>query len=517
VAPIETVVEILFCAILIGLGARRARIPYPVALVLGGLVLAFLPGPPLVLDPDLALALFIPPVLYQAALVTSWRETRENIGSIALLAIGLVTFTTVAVAAAAHLMFPAMGWAPAFVLGAIVSPSDAVAAITVMHRLNISRRIIAIVEGESLINDATGLVFYKYATAAVVLGSFSLPRAAADFLLIGAGGAAMGLIAGWIFVKLQRHLADPLIESTYSLILPFAVYITAQYVGVSGVIAVVAAGLVRGHYYPEILSARARVQGLASWDIVIFILNNVSFVLIGLQLHSTFELFRRYPAAILVGVPIAISAVVIVARVLWVFAMAYLPRRKADPPDPKEVTIVAWTGMRGIVSLATALGLPLSTSAGASFPARDFIFLSAFAVILATLVVQGLTLGPLIRWLGLGEDPRIAGEEVQARMKAAQAALAELAKFSSDPTADPRMLRRVRAEYERRISSLHDISLSLPSASERHANAMLREVRLAALTAERRQIIEMRNLGLIGDEVMHRIERELDLVELELK
>jgi CPA1 family monovalent cation:H+ antiporter len=275
------------------------------------------------------------------------------------------------------------------------------------------------------------------------------------------------------------------------------VYITAQYVGVSGVIAVVAAGLVRGHYYPEILSARARVQGLASWDIVIFILNNISFVLIGLQLRSTFELFRKYPAVILVGVPIAISAVVIVARVLWVFAMAYLPR--------------------GIVSLATALGLPLSTSAGASFPARDLIFLSSFAVILATLVVQGLTLGPLIRWLGLGEDSRIASEEIQARMKAAQAGLAELAKFSSDPGSDRRMLRRLRADYERRIGSLRDGSLNLPSASERRTEATLHAIRLAAVTAERRQIIEMRNLGLIGDEVMHRIERELDLVELELK
>jgi monovalent cation/hydrogen antiporter len=413
VGSVETVVELLFCAIALGLCARRAKVPYPIALVLGGLILAFVPGPPVAIDPELALTLFLPPVLYQAALATSWRDTRENIGSISLLATGLVGFTTAAVAAVAHLLLQ-VGWPSAFVLGAIVSPSDAVAATAVMQRLNISRRIISVIEGESLVNDATGLVLYKYATAAVLTGIFSLPRAAADFLLIGVGGMVTGLVAGWLFAKLQRHLADPLIESTASLIFPFGVYITAQYVGVSGVLAVVAGGLVRGHYYPEILSARARIQGLATWDVVIFILNSLSFVLIGLQLHGILAWLIRYSVPTLIAGAFAISFVVIVSRILWVFAMAYLPRRASNPrPDFRAVSVMAWTGMRGIVSLATSLALPVQTYTGLLFPDRDLIVFFSFVVILVTLVLQGLSLGPLIRWLGLGADSRMASEEAR--------------------------------------------------------------------------------------------------------
>jgi len=516
---IETVVELLFCAILLALIARRARIPYPVALVIGGLLLAFVPGPPVILNPDLALTLFLPPVLYQAALDASWRDTRQNLGSISLLATGLVVFTTTAVAAVAHFLVPGMGWAPGFVLGAIVSPSDAVAATAVMQRLSISRRIVTVVEGESLVNDATGLVFYKYSIAAVVAGTFSFPEAAADFLLIGGGGVAIGLAFGWIFVKLQRGLNDPLIESTYSLLLPFAIYITAQYVGVSGVLAVVAAGLVRGHYYPEILSARTRVQALLTWDVVIFILNSLSFVLIGLQLRGLMPWLMQHSALTMIGVPVAISAVVILTRIVWVFSMGYAASLFSKPaPNPRSLMVVAWTGMRGIVSLATALALPVEIVAGREFPYRNLIVFTAFSVILATLVIQGLTLGPLIRLLGLHADNTTAREEAVARLEAAKAALVALAKLPNEATPDRRALHRLRSDYERRIADLHGTSstASAPVLQFVQTDAQFRSLRVVALAAERTQIVAMRNRSIIGDEVLHRIERELDLEELEI-
>ena len=490
--------------------------------------IGFVPGPPVTLNPDLALTLFVPPVLYQAALATSWRDTRENIGSISLLAIGLVNFTTVAVAAVTHFIAAyRMGFGIrtgsdhlAFRRGCRYR-GDAAPEYPTAHRHGGGGR-------------EPGQRCYRLGAVQILsrrgcsYGVF-IARGWSGVLLIGAGGVAIGLAFGSIFVKLQRYLADPLIESTYSLILPFTVYISAQYLGVSGVLAVVAAGLIRGHYYSEILSARTRIQALGMWEIVVFILNSLSFVLIGLQLHGIMPLLYPFSMLTLIGGPAAISLVVIVSRMLWVFAMAYLPRLFHQPhPDVRATTVVAWTGMRGIVSLATALALPLKTAAGENFPGREFIIFFSFVVILATLVLQGLSLGPLIRWLGLRADSSTANEEAAARLAAARAALVALAKFADDRSIDPEMLHWVRADYEHRIANLHekldqsDRAAKLDEAGKSlvmrdgGADFQLRRLRLAAVAAQRHQIIEMRNVLLIADEVMHLIERELDLEELEL-
>jgi CPA1 family monovalent cation:H+ antiporter len=510
---------LLGIAVVLAWIARRAQVPIPIALVIGGLGLAFVPGLPTVqIDPNLILLLVLPPVLFRAAVFMPWREFVAQLRPISLLAVGLVVATTGAVALVAEAMVPGVGWGAAFVLGAIISPPDAVAATSVFGRLRLPRRIVTIVEGESLVNDATGLVIYKVAVAAVVTGSYSLGGATAQFFVVALGGIVIGLGLGYLFILVHRRLNDPLIEIALSILSAYAVYLVAEFLHVSGVLAVVAAGLVRGWHAPQVFSAQTRLQAAAVWETLDFLLNGFVFILIGLELKRVFSGLTGFGWTELVFYALAVSAVAVAVRIAWVFPGAYLPRlisprvrrREADP-GWRSVTIVGWCGMRGIVSLAAALALPLATDAELAFPARDLVIFLTFVVIMVTLVFQGLTLGPLIRWLGVGEVAQLDEEEHLARLKLSYAAIEEIDRLAIGESLRQDLVDPVRAEYAARLKQERLVGLSASGLDE-----AARRLRLAALTAERRRLVKLHRERQIGDQVLRRVQHELDIEELRL-
>ncbi|PYM15578.1 MAG: Na+/H+ antiporter [Verrucomicrobia bacterium] len=521
---VEIFVGLLLAVAVLALLARKLHIPYPILFVIGGLLLGLIPKLPKVrLDPELVFLFFLPPLLFPAALFTSWRDFRANLRPISLLAIGLVLFTTIAVALLAH-HFMDLPLDAGFVLGAIISPPDAIAATAIADRLRVPRRIVTILEGESLVNDATALVAYRFAVAAVVTGSFSLARAGGQFFIAGIGGILLGLVIGWLAEQFHKRVDDAPIEITVSLLTPFAAYLSAERLGVSGVLAVVTAGLYLGRRMPEILTFQTRLRGGPVWEMVEFLLTGFVFVLIGLQLPEVLRALSGNAISIrqLVWYALVISLAVILIRILWVFPATYLPRllfktiREKDPyPSWRHVTLVAWTGMRGVVSLAAALALPRWIQNGSPFPGRDLILFLTFIVILATLVVQGLSLPPLIRRLGIEDDGAAEKEEREARLKANQAALARLDAIAERDPAKADVLQRLRIEYEDRIRQLEAYENAggprgLFSSEYEHLS-------YEALQVERRIILQLRNEGVISDEVLRRIQRDIDLAEARLR
>jgi Na+/H+ antiporter len=507
--------------------ARKTQVPYPVVLVAGGLALALVPGLPHVqLDPKLVFVLFLPPLVYQAAAATSLRDLRAYRRSISSLAVGLVLFTMLVVALVAHQAM-AIPWGPALVLGIIVSPPDAVAAIAVARHLQVPKRIVTILEAEGLLNDATAFVIYRMAVAAVVTGAFSLQEASLRFVWSVTGGVFFGLLVGYAVAWVRDHVDDPPVGITISLLTPFAAYIPAEAAGVSGIVATVATGLYVGQRLPVIMDAGTRLQAYAVWDMVVFILNGLAFILIGLQLPAVIEDLAapsgHWPLSELITDALLISAVIVVARIPWVFATAYLPGalsprlRTRDPYPPWQyVAVVAWAGMRGVDSLATALALPLVTSQGSPFPDRPLILFLTFCVIFATLVLQGLSLGPIIRWLKLKDDDLAEREEVIARLKLSQAGSARLEDLAREGSvAEPMLdlLRNNYAERIRRYSSEHDEVDVRESAGVDQQSTLYRRVRRKLLGAERMELIRLRNQGVIGEEVLRTVQHDLDLEE----
>src|SRR5215213_1444600 len=413
--------------------ARVLRVPYPITLVLGGVGIGYVPGvPELELDPDLVLLIFLPPLLYGAAFFTSLRDLRRNARPIALLSIGVVLVTMAVVAVVAHHVI-GLGWAEAFVLGAIVSPTDAVAPAEILRRLGAPHRLLTVIEGENLTNDWTALVLYRIAVAAVVSGSFSLWEAGLKFVWSGLGGLAVGLVAGVVIRAVRRRVNDPPTEFTISLLSGYAAYLPAEELGVSGVIAAVTVGIYMGWYTPELTTPVMRLQGQAVWEVVTFILNAILFLLIGFQLPSVIDGISGHSAGELIGWGLLISAVVIGVRLIWQFTVVYLIRaidrrevQRARRASWRMRLIGGWAGMRGSVSLAAALALPSHTDAGGSFPGRNLIIYLAFVVILVTIVGQGLTLGPLIRRLRVHDDGAEEREEVAARVRVAEAGMARV-------------------------------------------------------------------------------------------
>ena len=383
--------------------ARLVRVPYPILLVLGGLVLGFLPGMPDVsLPPELVLVVFLPPLLYWAGFFSSPRDLRADARSISLAAVGLVLATTVAVAVAANAAVDGLGWAAAFALGAIVSPTDPLAATAIGRRLGVPRRLLTVLEGESLVNDATALVAYRLAVAAAVSGSFVIWQAGLRFLAGATGGVLVGLLVGWLIAEVRARLDDPVVEIVISVVTGYVAYLPAELLGVSGVLAAVTAGLYVGWRAPELASPSTRLLGFSFWEVLVYLANAVLFILVGLQLQPILAELDGTAVAVLVAQGALVSAVVIGARLGWVFSVPYLIRAIDRRPSQvmrragaRERLVVGWSGMRGAVSLAAALALPLD------FPMRDLILFLTFSVILATLVLQGLTLPALIRRLGV--------------------------------------------------------------------------------------------------------------------
>jgi Na+/H+ antiporter len=521
-SPIELVLGLFVVAVALGYLARRIGVAYPILLVLGGLVLggleiAFLPGMPTIeLEPDVVFLLLLPPILFGAGYSTPIRDIKSNARPIALLAVGLVLFTTVVVGLVTHALLPGMDLAAAFALGAIVAPPDAVAATAIFRRIGAPRRVVTILEGESLMNDATALIAYRFAVVAILTGVFSLADAGVAFVFVGLGGVVVGIVVGALITEAWRRTSDPTLEIMVSLLAPFAAYLPAEALGVSGVLAAVVAGLIAGRRAARTLSPDARLMGRGVWDIVIFVINGFAFILIGLQLPSIAARLAPRSAPELIGLGLAISLTVILARIAWVFPATYLPRmlsariRARDPAPPtKAVFVVSWAGMRGAVSLAAALALPISPR----LPERDLLIFLTFCVILATLVGQGLTLPWLIRRLGVVAVVGPDTEEAHARLAAVEAAMTRLDELAAEYPGHVELVEQLRSRFDHEAAHVWPQAEAPLDEAERESLDHM-EIRNAVLSAEREAVIGLRDDGVIGDEILHRIERDLDLEAL---
>jgi Na+/H+ antiporter len=522
--------ELLLLVLMVAVGglsvlAGTIRVPYPILLVLGGLVLGFLPGvPPAELPPDLVLVLFLPPLLYQAAFFSSPRDLRADARAITLLAVGLVLATMSAVAAAAHTVVDGLPWAAAFTLGAIVAPTDPLAATAIARRLGVPRRLVTVLEGESLVNDASALVAYRLAVAAVVAGSFSLWGAGLQFVGRGIGGVAIGLAVGWLIAEARRRIEDPVVEIVLSVVTGYAAYLPAELMGASGVLAAVTAGLYVGWRAPELASPSTRLLGFSFWEVLVYLLNAVLFVLVGLQLHPILTGVSGSSAAVLLGQAALVSAVVIAVRIVWGFTVPYLvraldrrPAQRARRVGARERLVASWSGMRGAVSLAAALALPLETSTGQPFPQRNLIIFVTFGVIFATLVLQGLSLPWLIRRLGLHRDDSEEQEELRGRLRATDAALTRLEELAVQEWTREDTVQRMRGLYQFRRRRLKARAGYLADDGAQDRSLAYQRLVRELLEAQRREIVRLRNQGQISNEVMHRIERDLDLEDSRLE
>jgi monovalent cation/hydrogen antiporter len=527
VGAIEAVLVLLIAATALAILARRLGIPYPILLVVGGLVLGLVPGLPRVeLEPDLVFLLFLPPILFGAGYFTSIRDFKANLRPIGLLAVGLVLVTTTVVAVVAQAMIPGLGWAAAFALGAIVAPPDAVAATAVFQRLGVPRRVVTILEGESLINDATALVAYRFAVAAAATGAFSIVNAGFSLVLVAAGGILLGIAAGWVVSRITEQVDDPVFSVVITFLAPVAAYLPAEELGLSGVLATVAAGIYMGRHAPRRMSSEVRIAGAAAWQVLLFLINGAVFILIGFQLPAVLDALRGRPAGELISLAVAISATVILVRIAWVFPATYLPRRLSarvrakDPyPQPRNVFLVSWAGMRGVVSLAAALALPRTLSDGTPFPERDLLIFLTFAVILATLVGQGLSLPLVIRRLGIAGEGGDVHEEAHARIYLAEAAVARIDRLAGEWPTHLELVDALRAQYAHRADHLeaHGDDDGEPTDEAERELLEHRQIRLAVIEAEREALLRLVESGGVTDEVFRRVERDLDLEELRME
>lgn len=514
-------VALLLAVSLLAAAARAINVPYPIVLVIGGALLGFAGLEEIQLDPDLVLLLFLPPLLYSGAFFANLRELRTMVRPISLLAIGLVLVTMVVVAVTAHALIDGISWPAAFVLGAIVGPTDPVAASAIASRLGVPRRIVSVLEGEALVNDATALVAYRIAiTATTSAIAFSLVDAAWEFAWKAAGGVAVGLVVGWIVAQVRRRLDDPLLENTIGLLTAYAAYVPAELLGVSAVLAAVTVGCYVGWQAPKISSPATRLQGYGMWELLQFLLNAFLFILIGLQLPTILAALEDTPPATLLGWAAAVSAAVVLVRLLWqwlmVFPIRWLDRRAVMRDRPRtrwqERTIVGWAGMRGAVSLAAALALPTD------FPFRDEIVFLTFAVIFVTLVLQGLTLPPLIRKLRVLDDgSEEEREELKARLYATQAALVRIEELGGEDWTRDDTIERMRGAYEYRRRRLKARAGKIEDDGFEDRSSQYQSIVREVLEAQRAEIVRLRNAGTISNDVMHRIERELDLEDERLE
>jgi CPA1 family monovalent cation:H+ antiporter len=499
--------------------ARRLETPYPIILVIGGLLLGFVPGiPTITLNPDLIFLVVLPPLLFSAALVTSWRAFSYNLVSIAMLAFGLVGFTMLAVAKAGPWLFSGFDWRIGLVLGAVVATTDSIAATSIARRIGLPKSIVDVLEGESIVNDATGLLGLEFATAIVVGGQnpsvgYSLVR----LLFLTCAGIGTGLALGRIVEWFEHRIDDGPIEIAISILVPYAAYMTAEAIHASGVLAVVAAGLYLGRKSSEFLSPRVRLESRAVWTSIEFILNGFVFVLIGLQLPSVLAGVSELSPARVILYGALFSVFLILLRLVWTFPGFYAAsfirrhvlRQNEKRPRAGEVFVVGWTGMRGVLALAAAIALPDTLANGSPFPHRDLIVFLTFSVILVTLVFQGLTLAPLVRMLGLSQAPDPGHDEQKARRLVIEATLERLEELRRrDPSGSTELYDDLGRHYQHRLASVHGEEENA-AGSEQYFQYL--ELSGALFDVERQTALRLRDEGRISDEALRAMEHELDL------
>ena len=522
--------ELLIAGLLVAVAglsalARRMSVPYPIVLVVAGALFGFVPGLPEVkLDPEVVLLVFLPPLIYGESIFVNFGDLRANLRGLTLSTVGLVLATTCAVGWVAHALIPGLPWEAAFVLGAIVSPTDPLAAMTIMRRLDAPRRLMSSIEGEGLFNDATALVAYRVAVAAVVVGSFSLADAGLKFVLGTAAGIAIGFAVGWIVAAIRKRITDAQVSVTISLLTGYAAFVPADAIGASGILATVTAGIYMGIQGPRILPARTRLQGYFVWDILDFIINAILFMLIGLQLRAVVAGLSGYSASTLGGYALAVTGMVVGTRLVWFFTVPYLvrgldrrPAQRARRVGARWRLVVAWSGMRGAVSLAVALALPYKTDAGGGFPKRDLIVFLTFSVIFFTLVVQGLSLPTLIRRLGVSDGGADADEEVRARLVATKAAIVQIDALAGEEWTRDETVERMRALYEYRKRRFAAQAGKIEDDGYEDRSLAYQQMLQLVLGAQREALLRMRSAGKLSNDVMNRILRELDLEESRLE
>jgi CPA1 family monovalent cation:H+ antiporter len=509
----ETLIGLLLVAVTLAAVARRLRAPYPALLAVGGAVLAFVPGGPVFsIPPDLALALFVAPVLLDAAYDASPRDLKENWAAVAGLVVVSVVLTTIAVAVVARAMVPSMPWAGAIALGAVVAPPDATAATAVLRQVKIPHRLLTILEGESLLNDATALLIYRLAVGAVVAGAFSIRSVAPAFLLAVAGSLVAGPLLAWLLLAATKNVEDVPTAIILQFVGMFGVWIVAEHIGLSGVLTMVVFAMAVARRAPARTPARIRVPSYAVWDTMVFLMNVLAFVFIGLQIRPILSALDPRQRALYFEVAGAVLLTVILVRVAWVMThnaalrwkirrFGFHPARPTLRPSVRSGLVVSWSGMRGIVTLAAALALPIQAGDG-PFPFRDLIVFTAFSVVLGTLVIQGLTLRPLLQVLDLSDGDPVGQETERARARALQAALATLDGDGS-PAAE--------AVREELATHLAQAASETGDGSRRSVHAAMHR---RAVSEARSAVFEMRERGEIGDNAFHRLEEELDWVEL---
>ena len=514
----ELVLALLIAVAVLVTIARRLGIAYPIFLVIGGLLLGLVPGLPRIqIEPDLIFLLVLPPLLYVGAYFTPLHGLRANLGTVSSLAIGLVVASALAVAVVSRALIPGMTWAVALALGAIVAPPDEIAAIAITARLAVPRRIVAILEGESLLNDATALTIYSVAVAAAAGRSLSATTTAATFGVAIVGGSAIGLAVGWTVAQIRSRLQDTPVEITISLLTPYAAFLPAEQIGASGVIATVAAGLYLGHRGSRIMGADTRLTGRAVWETITFLLNGFVFIVTGLEVPLLLRALAPSLAIRLVGIGIAVSLVLVLVRALWIFATAFAPHlvrgRSGAPRLFAQSLVLSWAGMRGVVSLAAALALPMTLPHAGSFDAREAVVIVTLTVIVFTLLGQGLTLPWLIRWLRLGTDVGLRREEAGARQRLLEAATRRIDQLYPVWPGHRPLLDRLRDTYRHR--SEHVDRQRDPSTPDGEDRELIehREIRRTVIDAEREALMRLRAEGGIDDDVLRDLERELDLDE----
>lgn len=517
--PVLSAIALTLLILAVTAIGRRLPVPTPILQVVAGLLVGLVPGATAFrLEPSIVFFVFLPPVLWAAAYFTSWRDFRANLRPIGTLAIGLVLATTAAVAFAAHALLPGIPWAAAVALGAIVSPPDAVAAEAILKRLPVPRWPVVVLQGESLVNDASALVLYRTAVVAAVSGFFSLGESIVRFFVDAAVGVLIGLAVGWLLIRLARLTRDAMAEVILSLLGPYLAWVTAESLHVSAVLACVAGGLYVRQHFSSAVSPASRIQTRAVWDLLVFVLNSLIFLLLGVQFG---ELMEAVPAATLGAVArtgLWISAIAILVRLVWVPVGTLLQqwsaskRSRRDAPVPPQVQfLVGWTSMRGIVSLASAMALPLALNNGQPFPYRAEIILITMCVIVVTLLLQGLTLAPIIGWLRFPGDATAQDERVHARQEALRHALEKLDDLSDEPWVRREDVELLREEYRRQARQHSATASGHPEGADAR-----RRLRAEVLRAERRSMIRLRNEGAISDEVLHELERELDVEALRI-